>query len=125
MNFNIFLNERVENFFFIFGLSVFFYQFLKLLTRVVNNIGTFAFGLGSVDFLYYGSWAIVTGCTDGIGKAYADQLAKRGLNIVLISRSLEKLQKQKIEIENKYKIKTLILTADFTSYYFLFLKIFH
>ncbi|KAF6077726.1 hydroxysteroid dehydrogenase like 1 [Phyllostomus discolor] len=40
----------------------------------------------------YGRWAVVSGATDGIGKAYAEELASRGLNIVLISRNQEKLQ---------------------------------
>ncbi|KAJ3593702.1 hypothetical protein NHX12_006036 [Muraenolepis orangiensis] len=38
-----------------------------------------------------GQWAVVTGATDGIGKAYAEELARRGFNIVLISRTQEKL----------------------------------
>ncbi|XP_068849372.1 inactive hydroxysteroid dehydrogenase-like protein 1 isoform X2 [Capricornis sumatraensis] len=40
----------------------------------------------------YGRWAVVSGATDGIGRAYAEELASRGLNIVLISRNQEKLQ---------------------------------
>ncbi|XVE74883.1 hypothetical protein DITRI_Ditri12bG0054200 [Diplodiscus trichospermus] len=40
----------------------------------------------------YGSWAIVTGCTDGIGKALAFQLASKGLNSVLVGRNLSKLE---------------------------------
>lgn len=40
----------------------------------------------------FGEWAVVTGATDGIGKAIAKQLAKRGLNLVLISRSEDKLK---------------------------------
>ena len=35
---------------------------------------------------------VVTGCTAGIGRAYAFELARRGLNVVLVSRSAEKLQ---------------------------------
>jgi len=35
---------------------------------------------------------VVTGATDGIGKAYAVEFAQRGMNVVLISRSAEKLQ---------------------------------
>ncbi|GMI75076.1 beta-ketoacyl reductase 1 [Hibiscus trionum] len=38
---------------------------------------------------HYGSWAIVTGCTDGIGKALAFQLASQGLNLLLVGLSLE------------------------------------
>jgi len=41
---------------------------------------------------------VVTGSTDGIGKEYAKELAKRGLNIVLISRTIEKLNKTATEI---------------------------
>ncbi|CAJ0937212.1 unnamed protein product [Ranitomeya imitator] len=44
------------------------------------------------DLRKYGGWAVVTGATDGIGKSYAEELAKRGFDIVLISRTLEKLK---------------------------------
>ena len=30
------------------------------------------------DIRQYGPWAVVTGGTDGIGRAYADTLAKKG-----------------------------------------------
>jgi hypothetical protein len=46
----------------------------------------------------YGSWAVVTGSTDGIGKAYAKEFAKKGLNVFLISRSADKLKEVKSEI---------------------------
>ena len=35
----------------------------------------------------------MTGCTGGIGLAYCHELAATGLNLVLISRSVEKLDK--------------------------------
>ena len=41
---------------------------------------------------------MVTGATDGIGKAYAKALAKEGLNIILISRTKEKLDNVAAEI---------------------------
>ncbi|PJF17477.1 Very-long-chain 3-oxoacyl-CoA reductase [Paramicrosporidium saccamoebae] len=44
------------------------------------------------------SWAIVTGCTDGIGKEFALQLAKKGLNIILVARNAEKLKMTRDEI---------------------------
>ena len=60
------------------------------------------------------AWAIVTGATDGIGKAFAFGLAKRGLNIVLIGRSEDKLSKVKAEIINSYgEVKVLCVRVDF------------
>jgi len=61
-----------------------------------------------------GQWAVVTGATDGIGKAYCDELAALGLNIVLISRSPYKLQNVAADIESNYKVKTKIIDVDFT-----------
>ena len=107
-------DDRVKTFFAYFGLVIFGYSMLKLLRRILNNVGTFFFGLGAVNLKKYGSWAVVTGCTDGIGKAYAEQLAKRGLNIVLISRTLEKLEQQANEIRDNYKVETMVIAADFT-----------
>eukprot|EP00911_Craspedida_sp_UC1_P002466 UC1_evm1s1835 len=50
----------------------------------------------------YGTWAVVTGATDGIGKGYAKELARKGLNLLLISRTQEKLDATKEEIGGKY-----------------------
>ncbi len=33
------------------------------------------------------SWVIVTGATDGIGKGFCEEFAKRGFNILLVSRN--------------------------------------
>ncbi|XP_068130050.1 very-long-chain 3-oxoacyl-CoA reductase-like isoform X6 [Hyperolius riggenbachi] len=57
---------------------------------------------------------IVTGATDGIGKSYAHELAKRGFNVVILSRTLEKLQKVAEEIEQRSGRKVKIIQADFT-----------
>lgn len=66
-----------------------------------------------VDLRTFGKWAVVTGATSGIGKAYAEELARRGLDVVLVSRSDLKLQKVAREIENKYGRETRIIQADF------------
>ncbi|KAL6547491.1 hypothetical protein OROMI_023212 [Orobanche minor] len=64
------------------------------------------------DLKSYGSWALVTGSTDGIGKAFAFKLAQKGLNLVLVSRISTKLKRVSAEIQDKYptvNIKTFEL----------------
>ncbi|NWR92455.1 DHB12 reductase, partial [Furnarius figulus] len=56
---------------------------------------------------------VVTGATDGIGKAYAEELANRGMKMVLISRSKEKLDQVSSKIKEKYKVETKVIAADF------------
>ncbi|KAF7890150.1 hypothetical protein EAF00_008466 [Botryotinia globosa] len=65
-----------------------------------------------------GTWAIVTGASDGLGKEYAIQLAQKGFNIVLVSRTESKLQTLASEIQTKYagsNIQTKILAMDFAA----------
>jgi len=57
-------------------------------------------------------WALVTGATDGIGKAFAEELALRKFNIVLLSRSQNKLDAVKTEIEKEFKVKVKTLAVD-------------
>lgn len=51
-----------------------------------------------IDLKKYGKWAIITGATSGLGQSYAELLAKRGLNLLIISRSRDKL----LETANKF-----------------------
>ncbi|XP_057603462.1 very-long-chain 3-oxoacyl-CoA reductase isoform X2 [Hippopotamus amphibius kiboko] len=62
-----------------------------------------------------GEWAVVTGSTDGIGKSYAEELARHGMKIVLISRSQDKLNQVSSEIREKFKVETKTIAVDFTS----------
>ncbi|XP_063751439.1 hydroxysteroid (20-beta) dehydrogenase 2 isoform X4 [Eleginops maclovinus] len=68
-----------------------------------------------VDVRTYGQWAVVTGATSGIGKAYASELAARGLDVVLVSRSDDKLQMVAKEIEQQYGRKTRTIQVDFNN----------
>ncbi|KAE9527852.1 hypothetical protein AGLY_012676 [Aphis glycines] len=60
---------------------------------------------------------VVTGCTDGIGKEYAMQLADRGMNVALVSRNSDKLRNiaQQIYERHEGRVKTKIIVVDFTS----------
>ncbi|XP_035898800.1 very-long-chain 3-oxoacyl-CoA reductase isoform X1 [Anopheles stephensi] len=79
-----------------------------------NLIGPKVFGC-RINLKKTGEWALITGATDGIGKAYAQALARKGLNIILISRTLSKLQDVAKEIETEFKVRTMVIAADFTS----------
>lgn len=62
-----------------------------------------------------GQWAVVTGATDGIGKAYVEELARRGFSIVLISRSQDKLDEVAKTVESRFGVQTKTISADFSS----------
>ncbi|XP_075155855.1 very-long-chain 3-oxoacyl-CoA reductase-like [Haematobia irritans] len=88
----------------------------------INIIGPKLFG-PKVDVRRMGSWAVITGATDGIGKAYTKALAKKGLNVVLISRSLSKLESVAKEIADAYSVETKVIDVDFTGGSEIFEKI--
>ena len=55
----------------------------------------------SKKLIKLGKYAVITGATDGIGKAYAIELARKGMSLLLISRTESKLQEVKNEIDAK------------------------
>ena len=63
---------------------------------------------------YSGGWAVVTGASDGIGKALAMELAKEGFDIVLIARNQEKTEAVAKEIRDAHKVQTQVLVFDFS-----------
>ncbi|KAJ4710943.1 Very-long-chain 3-oxoacyl-CoA reductase 1-like [Melia azedarach] len=60
----------------------------------------------------YGSWAIITGATDGIGKALAFELASKGLSLVLVGRNPEKLELTYEEIRQKHEVDIRTVVID-------------
>ncbi|KAL3133117.1 hypothetical protein ABBQ38_007016 [Trebouxia sp. C0009 RCD-2024] len=60
-----------------------------------------------------GSWAVVTGATDGIGRAWCDVLAQKGLNVLLISRTEAKLAAASQEVASKSNVQTKYTVVDF------------
>ena len=62
------------------------------------------------------TWALVTGATDGIGKAFCEALAREGFNIILVSRNIDKLKKCEEELKSiNPKIETFTLIYDFSN----------
>lgn len=60
----------------------------------------------------YGPWAVVTGASEGIGRAFADHLARRGLNLVLVARRGAILEDMAARYAAKHGIDVRVLTAD-------------
>ncbi|XP_055383144.1 very-long-chain 3-oxoacyl-CoA reductase-B [Condylostylus longicornis] len=87
----------------------------RFLPWLYNNLIGPNFIGPKVDVEKMGKWAVITGATEGIGKAYAKALAKKGLNVILISRSLEKLEKVKSEIAECSQVEVKLIDVDFTS----------
>ncbi|CAA6673987.1 unnamed protein product [Spirodela intermedia] len=72
----------------------------------------YIFLLSSKNLIDYGQWAIVTGPTDGIGKAMAFELARRGLNLVLVGRNPDKLSRASSEMKAEVpgvELKTVVI----------------
>ncbi len=63
----------------------------------------------------YGTYALVTGASDGIGRSFATELAKRGLNVLLVARRTEALNLLSQELESKYGVLCPVLTADLSN----------
>lgn len=54
-------------------------------------------------------WALVTGASSGIGRAFARTLSKHGYDIILVSRDEEKLQNVAKELETNTEVISLDL----------------
>jgi len=102
------------------------FDWLSSLALLVGFVLIFktAFAIGNFVYVHFfrpgqnlkkfGSWAIVTGSTDGIGQAIAQELAAKGLNLVLISRTQEKLERDAKELSTKFNIQTKVVAVDFS-----------
>jgi short-subunit dehydrogenase len=60
----------------------------------------------------YGPWAVIAGASEGTGAQYARQLAAVGINVVLLSRRIEALDKLAAELRAQYKIETRTKAVD-------------
>lgn len=59
--------------------------------------------------------ALITGASAGIGAAFAQELAARRMNLVLVARSDAKLQQLAQQLQNQYKIRVDVLVQDLTT----------
>jgi short-subunit dehydrogenase len=60
----------------------------------------------------YGPWAVVAGASDGVGSAFAEGLAERGVNVVLLSRRQSVLDGVAVGIRERTGVQTRTLAVD-------------
>jgi hypothetical protein len=60
----------------------------------------------------YGPWALVGGASEGIGAAFADEIAARGLNVALIARRQAPLEHLANRLTKQFRVEVHPIQAD-------------
>uniref|UniRef100_A0A7N9AUT1 Hydroxysteroid (17-beta) dehydrogenase 3 n=1 Tax=Mastacembelus armatus TaxID=205130 RepID=A0A7N9AUT1_9TELE len=106
--------DLIELFSISLGAAVAVYCGMKLLLFTRILFPNLWFPLSETFFTSMGEWAVVTGGSEGIGRAYAFALAKQGLNVVIMSRTKAKLDQVAKEIGDATGQRVKVIIADFT-----------
>jgi short-subunit dehydrogenase len=70
----------------------------------------------SADFVErYGPWAIVAGGSEGIGAAFAERLAAKGLKLLLIARKTDPLEVVAADLRSRHGAEVRTLSLDLTT----------
>jgi len=62
----------------------------------------------------YGQWAVIAGASEGIGASLADQLASRGLDLVLIARNEALLEQVATRARDEHGVQAHAVVQDLT-----------
>lgn len=62
----------------------------------------------------YGPWGLIAGASEGIGAAFAEALAKKGINLLLLARRKEKLEDLAAILREKHSVEVRAYGIDLT-----------
>jgi short-subunit dehydrogenase len=69
-----------------------------------------------VDFAErYGPWAVIAGASEGTGRSFADQLAGRGINCILIARRSGPLDELAEELRARHRVECVTASIDLSA----------
>ncbi|MFI6699526.1 SDR family NAD(P)-dependent oxidoreductase [Streptomyces sp. NPDC050509] len=63
-------------------------------------------------YSYRGTTALVTGASKGLGRAYAQELGRRGAHLILVARSAPALERLASEIRADHHVDTRVIATD-------------
>jgi short-subunit dehydrogenase len=59
----------------------------------------------------YGPWAVVAGASDGTGEAFAEEIARRGVNVVLVARRKQLME----DLASRLPVETRVVVCDLST----------
>lgn len=63
----------------------------------------------------YGTWCLIAGAAEGLGQAYSQALAARGMNLILVDQQKEQLDSLARQLESSFGIQAKTLHLDLAS----------
>lgn len=63
-------------------------------------------------FERYGSWALISGASEGTGAEFALQAASKGLNVILVARRAERLAELAARIRTRHDVQVATVSMD-------------
>uniref|UniRef100_G3NV81 Hydroxysteroid (17-beta) dehydrogenase 3 n=1 Tax=Gasterosteus aculeatus aculeatus TaxID=481459 RepID=G3NV81_GASAC len=104
--------DLMELFFITLGFAVIVCYGVRLLLFSKMLFPKIWFPLPKYFFTSMGAWAVVTGASEGIGRAYALALAEQGMNVVIMSRTKAALEDVAKEIVATTGQRVKVIVTD-------------
>ncbi|HNQ82279.1 MAG TPA: SDR family NAD(P)-dependent oxidoreductase [Bacteroidales bacterium] len=63
----------------------------------------------------FGQWGLVAGAAEGIGAAFCEELARRGMNVILVDILKSEMESRAAKLESEFQVKTISKVIDLGS----------